>query len=112
MHRFRPLAGIMVLIEASSMTNKEKELLVSVPLRGLWFLSTEVYDDIFPGIEVSVPLRGLWFLSTAGKHQLEHRPRNVSVPLRGLWFLSDGIAINCFCCHSFRPLAGIMVLIT
>ena len=43
---------------------KSGRALVSVPLRGLWFLSRKeeknmaTYEDI-----VSVPLRGLWFLS-------------------------------------------------
>ena len=62
--------------------------------------------------EVSVPLRGLWFLSI-GKAFVVERRRGVSVPLRGLWFLShskEGI----LCLRkrtSFRPLTGIMVLI-
>ena len=39
--------------------------------------------------------------------------RVVSVPLRGLWFLSgDENGEYTFCKLSFRPLAGIMVLIT
>ena len=37
--RFRPLAGIMVLIPNSRNTGT-KILVVSVPLRGLWFLSS------------------------------------------------------------------------
>ena len=61
---FRPLAGIMVLINVSNWLNECFLRRVSVPLRGLWFLSIESAVDMLdykPG--VSVPLRGLWFLS-------------------------------------------------
>ena len=37
---------------------------------------------------VSVPLRGLWFLSTNIMTAKEEVKKEVSVPLRGLWFLS------------------------
>ena len=112
---FRPLAGIMVLIEAPKM------------------LMTG-YDD-----DVSVPLRGLWFLSIQGKETKGRRHAVVSVPLRGLWFLSQKkptsvddyyqlvfpspcgdygsyLALEPFPFQRpvrwrFRPLAGIMVLI-
>ena len=86
---------------------------VSVPLRGLWFLSHKhgLYR-ITVVEEVSVPLRGLWFLSTTGLTSKTFRNKfpspcgdygsyheqwlvwcdlnaeSVSVPLRGLWFLS------------------------
>ena len=61
---------------------------------------------------VSVPLRGLWFLS--GRYIMEPKILvKVSVPLRGLWFLSP--YVPCGRCLSaptrFRPLTGIMVLI-
>ena len=36
---FRPLAGIMVLIKQKNRAKKSHLLKVSVPLRGLWFLS-------------------------------------------------------------------------
>ena len=39
---FRPLAGIMVLIFDALMNIQEFEWPVSVPLRGLWFLSSRV----------------------------------------------------------------------
>ena len=39
---FRPLAGIMVLIEKKVSEIKESILKLSVPLRGLWFLSLEL----------------------------------------------------------------------
>ena len=61
---------------------------------------------------VSVPLRGLWFLSPNYDARLEVSPNGVSVPLRGLWFLSEFTStayIESQLC--FRPLAGIMVLI-
>ena len=62
--RFRPLAGIMVLIPRVRRSILRRMERVSVPLRGLWFLSPRrkimaTYFDI----SVSVPLRGLWFLS-------------------------------------------------
>ena len=39
---FRPLAGIMVLITARpTMNNRKRPKGVSVPLRGLWFLSAD-----------------------------------------------------------------------
>ena len=40
---FRPLAGIMVLIKNGSMKYVELSEIVSVPLRGLWFLSVGNY---------------------------------------------------------------------
>ena len=61
---FRPLAGIMVLIEADKMDEEKKIREVSVPLRGLWFLSPTGREDKSSQRDaVSVPLRGLWFLS-------------------------------------------------
>ena len=86
--------------------------MVSVPLRGLWFLSEEkkIKQEVekfgfrpLAGIMfliskgcsehtgeqgVSVPLRGLWFLSAARAWADQYEAREVSVPLRGLWFLS------------------------
>ena len=41
---------------------------------------------------VSVPLRGLWFLSPKKPMKGLIPKKKVSVPLRGLWFLSIGIA--------------------
>ena len=62
---------------------------VSVPLRGLWFLSLlklyKVSETLF---RVSVPLRGLWFLSRRVYTEVGTEYYGVSVPLRGLWFLS------------------------
>ena len=111
---FRPLAGIMVLInlESDDWYGVQAEA-VSVPLRGLWFLSRQWGKLLLHRLAgVSVPLRGLWFLSIrTGRNLYSHY--EVSVPLRGLWFLSktrydfmvqpEG--------QRFRPLAGIMVLI-
>ena len=134
---FRPLAGIMVLItDLNSLWIKRRNT-VSVPLRGLWFLSFMVLVglDTISHL-VSVPLRGLWFLSCrkrANKKWIREsfrplagimvlifpRPCTsgsdgiVSVPLRGLWFLSViflKIRRDLYEIR-FRPLAGIMVLI-
>ena len=138
---FRPLTGIMVLIEQKKYFRVWRKQYVSVPLRGLWFLSAEqdqavgpfplrfpspygdygsylyrekVDDERLIGLLVSVPLRGLWFLSAASSAPNKRRRRKgfrpltgimvlivamakartacrqdeVSVPLRGLWFLS------------------------
>ena len=45
------------------MTYSNLKELVSVPLRGLWFLSSCVQFAMSVATSVSVPLRGLWFLS-------------------------------------------------
>ena len=61
---FRPLAGIMVLIAETLPADETTPDGVSVPLRGLWFLSPAIAGELFPADDVvSVPLRGLWFLS-------------------------------------------------
>ena|GEM_PF-2155424 len=109
---FRPLAGIMVLIQTVLIDGLIAGRLVSVPLRGLWFLSrlnflTNLKKFKFPSPYgdygsyhlslsflmafrhlVSVPLRGLWFLSRRLQTRVRLPGRAVSVPLRGLWFLS------------------------
>ena len=113
MRRFRPLTGIMVLILRIRQRNRHVQRRVSVPLRGLWFLSrgSEDYIHCYAGY-VSVPLRGLWFLSEYTMTMINHAYLIVSVPLRGLWFLSEDkervISPHNAC---FRPLTGIMVLI-
>ena len=60
---FRPLAGIMVLIENREESVDVESKKVSVPLRGLWFLSVIYQIQVNNDLGVSVPLRGLWFLS-------------------------------------------------
>ena len=85
---FRPLTGIMVLIAVLIGGNDPIYKVVSVPLRGLWFLSEEDIINHLIHYYVSVPLRGLWFLSGPIKKNI----------------LSDAIM-------GFRPLTGIMVLI-
>ena len=85
---FRPLAGIMVLIRMAEIRKRCRNKGVSVPLRGLWFLSSVCLQGqtIIASKAVSVPLRGLWFLSCVGL--ITSSDGTVSVPLRGLWFLS------------------------
>ena len=62
---------------------------VSVPLRGLWFLSLgDVKKTPQRRTRVSVPLRGLWFLSEQ-EESYTSKASFISVPLRGLWFLSS-----------------------
>ena len=55
----------MVLILFKRQPIELTSLSVSVPLRGLWFLSAENPLDFtwWQEQDVSVPLRGLWFLS-------------------------------------------------
>ena len=61
---FRPLAGIMVLIKDTATHYYLAYIRVSVPLRGLWFLSpTQSFRGYYQSGFLSVPLRGLWFLS-------------------------------------------------
>ena len=79
----------MVLIGCPFPVDTSDEENISVPLRGLWFLSCKRDTTIIKELEeISVPLRGLWFLSK--KEEGKQRQ----------W--QNGY---------FRPLAGIMVLI-
>ena len=124
----------MVLISALPATALAEG--ISVPLRGLWFLSFE-YERRRDSHEdnISVPLRGLWFLSVKMLSGSTRTTTRISVPLRGLWFLSGSTCLVSICgcqfpspcgdygsyrykedvCSNFppdfRPLAGIMVLI-
>ena len=86
---FRPLAGIMVLIINRKIPFlSARTITVSVPLRGLWFLSlhrTHVKGEI---IMMSFrPLAGIMVLIDFAE-KMETVGLIVSVPLRGLWFLS------------------------
>ena len=128
----------MVLIGRLHLVQFHLLHLVSVPLRGLWFLSDYLLYPFKSLIcVVSVPLRGLWFLSNRVGTVIAKVDRNVSVPLRGLWFLSSCTGRNFIRrprpfpspygdygsyqlmfpmqvwveTLSFRPLTGIMVLI-
>ncbi len=111
---------------------------VSVPLRGLWFLSIMTAYDIYKAAKfVSVPLRGLWFLSHRRNHRIQHgrywfpspcgdygsyhnalNPfvfcviAEVSVPLRGLWFLSMLLLLSNQICNLAVsvPLRGLWFL--
>ena len=61
---------------------------------------------------VSVPLRGLWFLSGAGRREFIMKTTSFR-PLAGIMVLiaTDYKIIRVHFHNSFRPLAGIMVLI-
>ena len=66
----------------------KKYEVVSVPLRGLWFLSTgNRHTDETSLVESFRPLAGIMVLIT-WKRNSSGFNRVVSVPLRGLWFLS------------------------
>ena len=86
--RFRPLAGIMVLI-------------ASCPL-----------SDYIVLHAVSVPLRGLWFLSCRLMRSMKTTNSTCFRPLAGIMVLigDDADTMLDIVC-GFRPLAGIMVLI-
>ena len=79
----------MVLIYSVDINDNEIADVVSVPLRGLWFLS-------YPTLINESGLYSLGFRPLAGIMVLikKHTPLKiinygrVSVPLRGLWFLS------------------------
>ena len=93
--RFRPLAGIMVLIELQAFSIMRLSGLKSFrPLAGIMVLIiiASRYDNGLRHV-VSVPLRGLWFLSLACPRNSATIVGTVSVPLRGLWFLSHKIHI-------------------
>ena len=111
--RFRPLAGIMVLIELNSNAIQKVLYKVSVPLRGLWFLSEALTAGQRLVLVVSVPLRGLWFLSARPPKENVKSIGTSFRPLAGIMVLIISFEIL-FCnssASSFRPLAGIMVLI-
>ena len=81
---------------------------VSVPLRGLDFI-TKIF--LFPSgkqFKVSVPLRGLDFI-TILSFLVSNAGRQVSVPLRGLDFITPEEMTVLLDDHndSFRPLTGI-----
>ena len=113
---------------------------VSVPLRGLWFLSPYIVDTTgdkprkFPspygdygsyrrGNKIISTMLDREFPSPYGDYGSYHQRKlgvmfldleAVSVPLRGLWFLSlinNHLWINTISFLCFRPLTGIMVLI-
>ena len=137
---FRPLAGIMVLINSDLYRGMITPVCnVSVPLRGLWFLSVVIIIfNIITITAVSVPLRGLWFLSHGYTLSFDYirnrfpspcgdygsyRVKRPRVSARGLLsfpspcgdYGSYLFKMDCSGCQllvtRFRPLAGIMVLI-
>ena len=75
---------IIILTELVSYIDKE----VSVPLRGLWFLSLYfLYLIVKVQIRSFRPLTGIMVL--IGNFRINVQEwQKVSVPLRGLWFLS------------------------
>ena len=111
---FRPLTGIMVLIISISITHYSRIWTVSVPLRGLWFLSEFTYDSNNPDWEdVSVPLRGLWFLSSHANCSNDFLWGMFPSPY-GDYGSYLPVTLSTFVARvasSFRPLTGIMVLI-
>ena len=112
---FRPLAGIMVLI-LYDLGKDEVFTKVQFPSPcgdyGSYRLKGTA-RKIRHNYKISVPLRGLWFLSWDISSTYPGSTGSISVPLRGLWFLSkEVIMLYIVYCGNFRPLAGIMVLIS
>ena len=63
---------------------------VSVPLRGLWFLSNEYWEHYLEVKRCFRPLTGIMVLILYDTNKRRFFMFfYVSVPLRGLWFLSD-----------------------
>ena len=85
---FRPLTGIMVLILLAAARKPSATLVVSVPLRGLWFLSDA--SSFLATIPFMFPSPYGDYGSYLRQSLLSPRLNSlvVSVPLRGLWFLS------------------------
>ncbi len=86
--RFRPLAGIMVLIDYYYSASRRR-FPVSVPLRGLWFLSHRRIVERGYRRKRFRPLAGIMVLIAKKYRRDEGWENLVSVPLRGLWFLSQ-----------------------
>ena len=129
----------MVLIEMNRTYVARQCVGISVPLRGLWFLSTtlpmkptrlfqpfpspcgdygsylnEVNHDKVSEIKKSFPSPcGDYGSYLATMVCIQPYAAMVSVPLRGLWFLSNTMidSLVVILWSGFRPLAGIMVLI-
>ena len=101
----------MVLIICYQRSHCDEGWQVSVPLRGLWFLSSLTKSMKTPRGSFR-PLTGIMVLIRNMVTYNQRKGKHVSVPLRGLWFLSI-----CWLISSvgrlpcFRPLTGIMVLI-
>ena len=111
--RFRPLAGIMVLIKgANNMTDEEKKIKFPSPCGDYGSYHN---SDLYRGMIIPTcfrPLTGIMVLIFLHFRMLRD-DTTVSVPLRGLWFLSFNSreVILWKTRKSFRPLTGIMVLI-
>ena len=117
--RFRPLAGIMVLIALHDYAQAYQDvdkfpspcgdygsyhvedlgdgirgIAGFRPLAGIMVLIMICKPSFpFTVAPVSVPLRGLWFLSCSCQGTDKDAADCVSVPLRGLWFLSQTLTL-------------------
>ena len=85
---FRPLAGIMVLIGDIDVTIFVYYINISVPLRGLWFLSRMGGNDMKDEKTKFPSPCGDYGSYQNRKNSTMFNIRPISVPLRGLWFLS------------------------
>ena len=78
----------MVLIYPSVTANVKLNEWVSVPLRGLWFLSGWNADVFILDMEFPSPY-GDYGSYLSRMKKIRDLTEYVSVPLRGLWFLSS-----------------------
>ena len=87
---------------------------VSVPLRGLWFLSKRLFGNCAATLAVSVPLRGLWFLSHMNGCDGCFEDQQWFPSPCGDYgsYLDEDENEDEYRLVCFRPLAGIMVLIS
>ena len=103
----------MVLISVRPVSGmSETSRIVSVPLWGLWFLSNPCVNLIQMNGACFRPLVGIMVLIAFYAEEVDFLTNRVSVPLWGLWFLSNSTVALPSKLQSFRPPAGIMVLIT
>ena len=111
---FRPLAGIMVLIGSGLFFGCWFRGDVSVPLRGLWFLSGEKKKKI----KKSTPKKFPSPCGDYGSYRLRRFTIMTNDKKKSFRPLAGIMVLICWLYHvqrrhgaSFRPLAGIMVLI-
>ena len=110
---FRPLTGIVVLINIVAMELMFPTQVVSVPLRGLWFLSSKMRTATISSIlEFPSPY------GDCGSYQIKRKFKKVLDkrcfrPLTGIVVLitDKKTAKRLLGIASFRPLTGIVVLI-
>ena len=91
--RFRPLTGIMVLINFVPIVSMKSTLYVFPSPYGDYGSYLVVIKEVSRGKYLRFrPLTGIMVLIDKYIYRIGNEVVGVSVPLRGLWFLSDPIA--------------------